>query len=144
MTTEQRAALERLRSIRVDDLSSGWEDHLDSHEIAADVITATYLALAEHPADDDKPITAGRAKAIGFTRHMQPAANDDVSLEWAGSLGTNRISLYFTKWRALEAVALSDGDVSEYIPDGIKPKTMGQLRRLVAALGGKPIAKGVQ
>lgn len=89
--------------------------------------------LAEHPADDGEPVTADWLQSVGFGRHMQPAANCDLSLQ-AGD------------FRLFVAVAIPTRErygfkperwaVNEvWLPEAATPATRGHVRRLCAALG---------
>lgn len=90
-----------------------------------DILAQAYLA--EHPADDDEPITGTWLHSIGFTRYMQPASDDGLCIgDWRGGhfpITTKTAGKVRSWW------------VSGYCLPENCITTRGHVRRLCAAIG---------
>ncbi len=134
MTTDElRAAAERLADL---DLGMYQTPSDDDACIRAGVALGRAW-LAEHPADDEEPITEDWLMSVGFKREMQPAASNHLTLRHLilsddGADIPARIIL--TKWEYSDAVRWSLNEA--WIPS-FKPKTRGEVRHLLIALGLK-------
>lgn len=127
-----REAAERLRQMRADsddhdggylDTPEGQRQSLHDHVCLADAY------LAEHPTDDDEPISdEWLMETYGFDR-----CNNDQDLGGTFSL----VAYEHCEWEIRSYVyAVYDGH--DHSHDLGKPKTRGHVRRLCAALGIEP------
>jgi hypothetical protein len=80
--------------------------------------------LADHPADDDEPVTTEWLAAVGITEDEGRANGDIYVCAWVGRWQHGRVEILIGKhWD------------QTYIPGGMTPQTRGEFRRLCAALG---------
>lgn len=114
-------------------LGMGYEDAEDvagdftSEEIESEIWAMARSYCSEHPVDDEEPITLGWLRSVGFVRHMQSAASNDLSIT------CDKSSLCLHEkwvWSCYSAIQLPS-----YIPAALAPKNRGQVRRLCSALG---------
>jgi hypothetical protein len=131
-TDELRAAAERLvsRGSSLPRLTGDWlemSQRAQSFWADADAVAAAYLTA--NPADDGEPIDAAWLKNVGFSRHMQPAATNELS--WHGGPGR-----YVTYYPAKNPNDLTLwGVCGEWVPMALLPRTRGDVRRILKALG---------
>lgn len=120
-TAELRAAAERLADAIAENRTPRIED---ANEVA--------LAwLAEHPADDDEPVTEEWLRGVGF-------ANEPGTIEAETRLGILRTYREFKDREGDRRWEIDDRDVfTTFIPKQLKPKTRGAVRDLCRALGIK-------
>lgn len=130
--SDVRAAAERLRQMRADSeaFDGGYPDNEDGrlqslcdHAILADAY------LAEHPADDDEPVTEDFIRSLNPPRYWEAGAEyvwPDVCLRYS-------LEICDGKPPVLSAGFYIDGgDKPVYLPH---IKTRGDVRRLCRALG---------
>lgn len=100
MTNEQKAALERLRVASESNeacVSVYGEDWVTSKDVQRDAAVVVYLALAEHPADDDEPVTVEwfvkcgakvENRPEGWVAVFEPAwhAHTSLFIYWDGTV----------------------------------------------------------
>lgn len=122
MTSETKTALQRLHQCDNNEFASGWRELIhDGSQCVHDVIIAAELALAEHPSDDDDPLTPEWKSAVGFKRSIHNGY--DIT-----RIATDERELYHDD----ENVWCYSGDLDyTVIPT---PATRGELRRLCKAL----------
>jgi hypothetical protein len=135
VTDELRAAAERCR----DFAGPGWVDVENaSSACVADLLTLARDYLAEHPADDGEPIgfewLAAQATRCHDEGYWDQPPNGDVWWE-IGTLSFTCDSFQSDPGEPTETVAADWQVDGESLPRAMVPKTRGQFRRLLAALG---------
>lgn len=128
---ELRAAAERLRAHRGPGTPYPGPDDAG---YVPDCITLARAYLAE---TDPTPVTADRLRSLGFTRHMQPARDNDLSYH----AGPGKFVIYcppksvndLPRWAVC----------GEWLPDCMTPKTVGDLRA-VCRMAGVPLTEGTK
>ena len=128
MDTETKAALDRLRSEgQGENVYPSWFPDYDM-EVRKDVRTLADAYLAEHPPDDDEPVTKEWLAAKGAIFHdvwrfYLPACELHVSFSPTGGMWLARLNQEDERYEYL--------NISDSVP------TKRQVRRLVSALEGK-------
>lgn len=145
MTSEQRAAIERLREdaeTLINSISRNlkrWETWFPNEMAEVDVPRRWLLAmkhyaeiaLAEHPADDAEPVTEEWMRSVGFEKH-------DALWQWSKSNGLKMPSrlVYWPGYRGDGTQWHIDGGPrAKDIYDIPEQPTRGDVRRLCVALG---------
>ena len=130
MDAETKAALGRLRRLH-DGVESGEVYREFPHpakQRMVDELAVELFALAEHPADDDEPVTKEWLAAKGAIFHdvwrfYLPACELHVSFSPTGGMWLARLNQEDERYEYL--------NISDSVP------TKRQVRRLVSALEGK-------
>ena len=128
MTPEQKAALDRLlRHEAITGMDFRESPYfvegrgVDESLRLPDVRIAMLLCLAEHPADDDEPVTEEWLRSVGFCDTEYMSSLENGPLEYV-----LEEEVYFP-----ENWILNGGDP----PESMSIKTRGDVRRLCRALG---------
>ena len=134
---ELRAAAGRLRGIEGPTFHGvGGKRHISEREYA-DAVTLAIAYLAEHPVDDDEPVTPEWLATNGFHRQQQPASSNifgsDKCVPAAGSV-LPIVAIEFPRRNSRE-VPIWAVWVYGYERNQNFCPTRGDVRRLCKALG---------
>lgn len=131
MTDEQRAALGRLRT----SLGLSGDQYMDDLETVSD------LYLAEHPADDEEPVTEDWLRSVGAIDDPAPPGSTALEMHLDFTIGCRTHQMRFTRdpftkkigsWSLLPSVG--EGRIW---PE--RPMTRGRVRELFRAITGVPL-----